>query len=167
MGESLEAEAMASSRVLEIPVSIAPTDAIRALREIGEARGWEMRRIQESRMVHRWAIIVPISRQARVLGLVVEDGDAAGLSIRSWSYVPGSAGRLATVSFEIPRRMEVGSWTTLLREWSDSLPRCPWKWSFGERSMIGYFLPEFRRSRVLFQGEGVDINDWKESDSFE
>ena len=164
MGESLEAEAMASSRVLEIPVSIAPTDAIRALREIGEARGWEMRRIQESRMVHRWAIIVPISRQARVLGLVVEDGDAAGLSIRSWSYVPGSAGRLSTVSFEVPRQMEGENWTSLLREWSDSLPRCPWKWSFGERSMIGYFLPEFRRSRTAFRGEGVDTDDWKESE---
>jgi hypothetical protein len=164
MGESLEAEAMASSRVLEIPVSISPTDAIRALREIGEARGWEMRRIQESRMVHRWAIIVPISRQARVLGLVVEDGEAAGLSIRSWSYVPGSAGRLSTVSFEVPRQMEGENWTSLLKEWSDSLPRCPWKWSFGERSMIGYFLPEFRRSRVLFRGERIDIDDWKKSE---
>jgi hypothetical protein len=167
MGESLEAESMASSRLLEIPVSITPTDAIRALREIGESRGWEMRRIQESRMVHRWAIVVPISRQARVLGLVVEDGEAAGLSIRSWSYVPGSAGRLSTVSFEVPRQMEGENWTSLLREWSDSLPRCPWKWSFGERSMIGYFLPEFRRSRVLFRGERVDIDGWKRSESVE
>ena len=164
MGESLEAESMASSRLLEIPVSITPTDAIRALREIGESRGWEMRRVQESRMVHRWAIVVPISRQARVLGLVVEDGEAAGLSIRSWSYVPGSAGRLSTVSFEVPRQMEGENWTSLLREWSDSLPRCPWKWSFGERSMIGYFLPEFRRSRTAFQGEGIDIDDWRESE---
>ncbi len=158
---------MASSRLLEIPVSITPTDAIRALREIGESRGWEMRRIQESRMVHRWAIVVPISRQARVLGLVMEAGEAAGLSIRSWSYVPGSAGRLSTVSFEVPRQMEGESWISLLREWSDSLPRCPWKWSFGERSMIGYFLPEFRRSRVLFRGERVDIDGWKGSESVE
>ena len=118
-------------------------------------------------MVHRWAIIVPISRQARVLGLVVEDGESAGLSIRSWSYVPGSAGRLSTVSFEVPRQMEGESWTSLLREWSDALPRCPWKWSFGERSMIGYFLPEFRRSRVLFRGERVDIDGWKRSESVE
>jgi hypothetical protein len=33
--------------------------------------------------------------------------------------------------------------------------------------MIGYFLPEFRRSRVLFQGERVDTNDWNGSDSDE
>ena len=160
MGESLEAEVMASSRLLEIPVSITPTDAIRALREIGESCGWEMRRIQESRMVHRWAIVVPISRQARVLGLVVEGGEAADLSIRSWSYVPGSAGMLSTVSFEVPRRMEGEIWASLLKQWVGSLPRCPWKWSFGERSMIGYFLPEFKRSRVLFRGEGVNIDNW-------
>lgn len=153
---------MASSRLLEIPVSIAPTDAVRALRLLGESRGWSMHRIEESRMVHRWAIVVPISRQARVLGLVVDDGEAVGLSIRSWSYIPGSAGRLSTVSFEVPRQLEGESWTSLLREWSDSLPRCPWKWSFGERSMIGYFLPEFRRSRVLFRGERIDIDDWQD-----
>ena len=57
MGESLEAEAMAASRLLEIPVSVTPTDAIRSMREIGESRGWEMRRIQESRMVHRLSLI--------------------------------------------------------------------------------------------------------------
>ena len=165
MGESLDDESMASSRLLEIPVSIAPTDAVRALRLLGESRGWSMHRIEESRMVHRWAIVAPISRQARVLGLVVDGGEAAGLSIRSWSYTPGAAGRLSTVSFEIPRQLEGEKWGSLLREWSDSLPRCPWKWSFGERSMIGYFLPEFRRSRVLFRGERVDVDDWRGDES--
>ena len=156
---------MAVSRLIEIPVSVTPTDGIRALRRIGEARGWTMRRVQESRMVHRWAIIVPISRQVRVLGLVVEDGEAIGLSIRSWSFVPGSAGRLSMVAFEVPRGLEGEKWKELLTEWAESLPRCPWKWSFGERSMIGYFLPEFRRSRVLFSSEGVDIGDWKGPES--
>ncbi len=152
---------MAVTRLIEIPVSITPTDGIRALRQIGESRGWTMRRVQETRMVHRWAIIVPISRQARVLGLVVEDGEAIGLSIRSWSFVPGSAGRLSMVAFEVPRSIEGEKWKELLSEWVQSLPRCPWKWSFSERSMIGYFLPEFRRSRVLFSSEGLDISDWQ------
>jgi len=152
---------MVVTRLIEIPVSITPTDGIRALRQIGESRGWTMRRVQETRMVHRWAIIVPISRQARVLGLVVEDGEAIGLSIRSWSFVPGSAGRLSMVAFEVPRSIEGEKWKELLSEWVQSLPRCPWKWSFSERSMIGYFLPEFRRSRVLFSSEGMDISDWQ------
>ena len=158
---------MVVTRLIEIPVSITPTDGIRALRQIGESRGWNMRRVQETRMVHRWAIIVPISRQARVLGLVVEDGEAIGLSIRSWSFVPGSAGRLSMVAFEVPRGLEGEKWKELLFEWSHSLPRCPWKWSFSERSMIGYFLPEFRRSRALFSSEGVDISDWQALDSGE
>ena len=158
---------MVGTRLIEIPVSITPTDGIRALRQIGESRGWNMRRVQETRMVHRWAIIVPISRQARVLGLVVEDGEAIGLSIRSWSFVPGSAGRLSMVAFEVPRGLEGEKWKELLFEWSHSLPRCPWKWSFSERSMIGYFLPEFRRSRALFSSEGVDISDWEGLDSTE
>ena len=158
---------MVVTRLIEIPVSITPTDGIRALRQIGESRGWNMRRVQETRMVHRWAIIVPISRQARVLGLVVEDGEAIGLSIRSWSFVPGSAGRLSMVAFEVPRGLEGEKWKELLFEWSHSLPRCPWKWSFSERSMIGYFLPEFRRSRALFSSEGVDISDWEGIDSTE
>ena len=152
---------MVVTRLIEIPVSITPTDGIRALRQIGESRGWTMRRVQETRMVHRWAIIVPISRQARVLGLVVEDGGPIGLSIRSWSFVPGSAGRLSMVSFEVPRSIEGEKWKELLSEWVQSLPRCPWKWSFSERSMIGYFLPEFRRSRVLFSSEGLEISDWQ------
>tara|TARA_B100000676_G_scaffold181558_1_gene178226 strand:+ start:42 stop:518 length:477 start_codon:yes stop_codon:yes gene_type:complete len=152
---------MVVTRLIEIPVSITPTDGIRALRQIGESRGWTMRRVQETRMVHRWAIIVPISRQARVLGLVVEDGEAIGLSIRSWSFVPGSAGRLSMVAFEVPRSIEGEKWKELLSEWVQSLPRCPWKWSFSERSMIGYFLPEFRRSRVLFSSEGLEISDWQ------
>ena len=158
---------MVVTRLIEIPVSITPTDGIRALRQIGESRGWNMRRVQETRMVHRWAIIVPISRQARVLGLVVEDGEAIGLSIRSWSFVPGSAGRLSMVAFEVPRGLEGEKWKELLFEWSHSLPRCPWKWSFSERSMIGYFVPEFRRSRALFSSEGVDISDWEGLDSTE
>ena len=79
---------MSVERMLEIPVSIVPTDAIRAMRIIGESRGWEMSRFQDSTLVHRWAIIVPIAKRARVLGLKVTDGEAKGLEIRSWSYVP-------------------------------------------------------------------------------
>ena len=58
-------------RMLEIPVSIVPTEAIRALREIGETRDWVMNRFEESTIVHRWAIIVPLTKRARVLGLSV------------------------------------------------------------------------------------------------
>ena len=70
MGEGLEGFCMMSSRLVEIPVSVTPTDAIRAIREIGEHNNWKMRRIEESKIVSRWAIVMPISKMARVLGIV-------------------------------------------------------------------------------------------------
>ena len=106
MGESLEGAPKPMERRLEIPVSITPTDAIRAMRVIGESRGWRMHRIEETTMVHRWAIIVPLAKRARVLGLVVDEGEGEGLTLRSWSYVPGSAGRMSFVSFNIPELFE-------------------------------------------------------------
>ena len=159
MGEGLEGVPMSMERMLEIPVSIVPTEAIRAMRIVGENRGWEMNRFQDSTFVHRWAIIVPIAKRARVLGLRVVDGEAKGLEIRTWSYVPGSSGRLSFVSFRIPEEFDEG-WKEVLKEWTKLLPRCPWRWTFMERSIIGYLLPEFRKSRRLFSKEGLDIGDW-------
>jgi len=48
----------------------------------------------------------------------------------------------------------------ILDEWSSLLPRCPWQWTFGERSIIGFLLPEYRRSRVHFGHEGIDVKQW-------
>ena len=98
---------------------------------------------------------MPVASSARVIGLSIDKGPGEGLSLRSWSYTPGSAGSITMVSFEIPSRIDGEEWCTFLREWHDSLPRCPWKWSFGERSMIGYFSPEFRKSRRAFLSEGI------------
>ena len=92
---------------------------------------------------------------------VVEDGIADGLSLRSWSYVPGSAGRISFVSFGIPEWFDGEDWRRFLVEWAELLPRCPWKWSFMERSIIGALLPEFRRSRKAFSREGINIKSWK------
>ncbi len=151
---------MGPSRVLEIPVSVTPADAIRSFRTVCESRGWEMHRVEETRVVNRWAIIMPLTRSARVLGMVIDDEDAGGLSLRSWSFVPGSAGRVSMVSFEVPYEMSSEEWFGIFSEWCSILPRCPWKWSFWERSMIGYFIPEFRRSRIAFRNEGVDVSSW-------
>ena len=165
MGESLEGAPIPMERPLEIPVSIAPTDAIRALRVIGEGRGWKMHRVEETTIVHRWAIIVPLAKRARVLGLVVDEGEAEGFSMRSWSYVPGSAGRLSFVSFKIPEWFDGSKWESFLEEWLQLLPRIPWKWSFVERSIIGYLLPEFRRSRKQFANEGIDLKRWQKNET--
>ena len=127
---------MHSTRVLEIPVSITATDAVRYFRIACENRGWAGSRLEESKVVHRWAIIMPITNSARVLGMESEEGIAEGLSLRAWSYTPGSAGIVTIVSFEIPESIDGEVWLSFLRDWTDSLPRCPWKWSFWELSLI-------------------------------
>jgi len=48
-----------------------------------------------------------------------------------------------------------------LQEWVNLSPKCPWEWSFLEKSMIGYMIPEFRKSIKLFKKEGIDIKNWK------
>jgi hypothetical protein len=81
-------------------------------------------------------------------------------TIRSWSQTPGSAGKITYVSFEIPKSIEGEIWKGILQEWISLLPKCPWKWTFLEKSMIGYMIPEFRRSIKLFKKEGIDIKIW-------
>ncbi len=166
MGEGLEGFLMMSSRIVEIPVSVTPTDAIRAIREIGEYNNWKMRRLEEAKMVSRWAIVMPISKMARVLGIAVEDGEAKGFSMRVWSHTPGSAGKITKVSFEIPIEIDGEIWTKILNQWVSRFERCPWKWSFGERSMIGYFQPEFYKSRSQLKKEGIDITKWDMKSDF-
>ena len=49
-----------------------------------------MNRINDSTIVQRWAIIVPITRSTRVLGIQVNGGKSDGLLLRTWSFIPGS-----------------------------------------------------------------------------
>ena len=112
-------------------------------------------------MVHRWAIIVPITSQARVIGFKVNSNQMNNFTIRSWSQTPGSAGKITYVSFEIPHNIEGNVWKKILQEWVNLSPKCPWEWSFLEKSMIGYMIPEFRKSIKLFKKEGIDIKNWK------
>ena len=151
---------MVKTRLLEIPVNLEPIDVIRAMRLIAESNNWETKRIEDTKMVHRWAIIVPITSQARVIGFKVNSNKMKDFTIRSWSQTPGSAGKITYVSFEIPKSIEGEIWKGILQEWISLLPKCPWKWTFLEKSMIGYMIPEFRRSIKLFKKEGIDIKIW-------
>ena len=151
---------MVKTRLLEIPVNLEPIDVIRAMRLIAESNNWETKRIEDTKMVHRWAIIVPITSQARVIGFKVNSNEMKDFTIRSWSQTPGSAGKITYVSFEIPKSIEGEIWKGILQEWISLLPKCPWKWTFLEKSVIGYMIPEFRRSIKLFKKEGIDIKIW-------
>jgi hypothetical protein len=158
---------MVRTRLLEIPVNVEPIQAIRAMRLIVEENNWETTRIEDTKMVHRWAIIMPITSRARVIGFKIDSNEMNNFTIRSWSQTPGSAGKITYVSFEIPQNIEGEIWKVILDKWVKLLPRCPWKWTFLERSKIGYMTPEFKKSSNLFKKEGINTKEWKESDSIE
>ena len=65
---------MAVPRHLKVETSISPTDAVRALRQIIGEANWSARRLSGSRLIDRWAVIVPIAQAARTIGIVIENG---------------------------------------------------------------------------------------------
>ena len=156
-----------SERLLKLETSVTPATAVRALRQLATSAGWKCHRISGSRLVDRWAIIMPIAQATRSLGLVIDDGPLAPLAVQAHSHVQGSAGSICIVEWLIPDSIEGDDWRLLLKHWVTRHPRCPWRWTFRERSLIGFLLPVFRRSRRTFSDEGIatERGAWPPSDA--
>ena len=147
---------------LDIELSVAPVDCIRALRKLCEDKGWSLERHEGARLVDRFAIIMPMAQSARTLGLRVLDGPLMGLELTTWSEVRGSAGAVHICSWILPGGPQHPKIQHLFQHWVANLPRCPWRWSFGERSKIGFLLPTWKKSRRSFTdlGFNTEKNAW-------
>ena len=146
---------MLKRKEFTLEVSTSPIENIKALRLLAESNEWSLTTHEGSRLVDRFAIIIPLAQSARTLGLEVVDGPLKGLELHSWAETKGSAGAINVAAWTIPGGQGNEEAMNLIRAWSKALPRCPWKWSFGERSRIGYLLPVFRRSRTAFAKLGL------------
>ncbi len=146
----------------DFEVSVSPVQSIKAFRILAEEAGWAMERHEGSRMVDRFAIIMPMTQKTRTLGIRILDGPLRGLEVTSWAETRGSSGALNMISWLLPGGLEHPLTHSLLQHWVSRLPRCPWRWSFGERSKIGYLLPVWKRSRKKFAQLGFSVgkNDW-------
>ena len=146
----------------DFEVCVSPVQSIKVFRVLAEEAGWSMERHEGSRMVDRFAIIMPMTQNTRTLGLRILDGPLRGLEVTSWSETRGSAGALNMISWVLPGGLEHPLTQSLLQHWVSRLPRCPWRWTFGERSKIGFLLPVWKRSRKKFAkiGFSVGTNDW-------
>tara|TARA_B100000767_G_C19713989_1_gene514082 strand:- start:844 stop:1302 length:459 start_codon:yes stop_codon:yes gene_type:complete len=142
-----------------LEVSTSPIENIKSFRKITEDNNWKITSHQGSRLVDRFAIIMPMTQSARTLGLEILDGPLQGLEMHSWAETKGSSGAINMAAWTIPGGDGNEEARELIREWAKSLPRCPWKWSFGERSRIGYLLPVFRRSRKAFAK--LELTKWE------
>ena len=138
-----------------LEVSTSPPENVKVLRGIGEQNGWTMSRHEGSRMVDRFAIIMPMVQSARSLGLSFDDGPLQGLEMHSWAETKGSSGAVVKTAWTLPGGIENPECLDLVRRWAADLSRCPWKWTFGERSTVGFLLPVWRRSRRAFASLGL------------
>ena len=146
---------MLKRKELSLEVSTSPIENIKAFRLIAESENWSMTTHEGSRLVDRFAIIIPMAQSARTLGIEIMDGPLQGLELHSWAETKGSAGAINIAAWTIPGGHGNEEARDVIRKWARSLSRCPWKWSFGERSRIGYLLPVFRRSRKAFAKLGL------------
>jgi hypothetical protein len=147
---------------LDFELSVPPVDCIRALRQLCESKGWSLERHEGARLVDRFAIIMPMAQSARTLGLKVLDGPLMGLELTTWSEVRGSAGAVHICSWILPGGPQHPKIQHLMQHWVANLPRCPWRWTFGERSKIGFLLPTWKKSRRSFTNLGFNTekNAW-------
>ena len=147
---------MVRKTTLDLEVSISSVQAIRLFRELAEEAGWELERHEGSRLVDRFAIIMPMAQSARTLGLRVLNGPMQGMELTCWSETRGSAGAVNIASWVVPGGNDEPLFRMLVRHWVARMDRCPWRWSFGERSKVGYMLPVWRQSRRRFSDLGFD-----------
>ena len=147
---------MVRRRTSDFEVCIGPVQSIKALRLIAEEHGWSYRRIEGSPLVDRFAIILPMAQATRTLTLQLTTGPYAGLELAAWSETRGSSGALNIVSWTLPQGIEHTPNRDLVVLWASTCDRCPWLWTFGERSKIGGLLPVWRRARRKFAALGLD-----------
>ena len=142
----------------DLPMSVGPTVAIRALRHIAQDADWRWERFEDTMLVERFAIIMPLSQAARVLGLRLLSGPLAGTSLACWGHTPGSGGVVHTARWVLPEGLDAELARDLVHDWLAHFEHCPWRWSFGERLRLGFAVPLYRRSRRRFAALGVDTS---------
>ncbi|CAI8239271.1 MAG: Uncharacterised protein [Methanobacteriota archaeon] len=148
---------MAKLQTVEFSTCLKPTEMVRELREIVVNSGWTYERVESVRTVDRFAIIMPITQLAKSLGIKITSGPYLGLELLCWSHTPGSSGSLHFTSWSFPTKINDDDFDKLIKLWSSKLSRQPWRWTFGERSVIGYFHPVFGKSKKFYKHLGFDV----------
>tara|TARA_B100001996_G_scaffold302731_1_gene243405 strand:- start:236 stop:742 length:507 start_codon:yes stop_codon:yes gene_type:complete len=148
---------MVKLQTVEFSTCLKPTEMVREFREIIINSGWTYERVESIRTVDRFAIIMPITQLAKSLGIKITSGPYLGLELLCWSHTPGSSGSLHFTSWSVPTKINDEDFEKIIMLWSSKLSRQPWRWTFGERSVIGYFHPVFGKSKKFYKNLGFDI----------
>ena len=108
---------MVRKATLDLEVSVSSIQAIRIFRELAEEAGWSLERHEGSRLVDRFAIIMPMAQSARTLGLKVLNGPMRGMELTCWSETRGSSGAVNIASWLVPGGPDEPQFRTLVHHW--------------------------------------------------
>ena len=147
---------MARKATTDLEVSVSPVQCVKSFRKLVEQAGWEIERHEGARLVDRFAIIFPMAQSTRTIGIKILNGPLRGLELACWSETRGSHGAINIASFLLPGGPELPITKSLIDNWVADLPRCPWRWTFSERSKIGFLLPVWRKARKNFTRLGFN-----------
>ena len=149
---------MVRKATTDLEVSVSPVQCVKAFRKLIEEIGWQIERHEGARLVDRFAIIIPMAQSTRTIGIKILDGPLRGLELACWSETRGSHGAINIASFLLPGGPDLPITKSLIENWVAILPRCPWRWTFSERSQVGYLLPVWRKARKNFNALGFDTS---------
>ncbi|HJN54914.1 MAG TPA: hypothetical protein QF646_00835 [Candidatus Poseidoniales archaeon] len=147
---------MISITRFESAVCVAPRDAVRAARLLSKRRGWGWTSIESTRVVDRFVIIAPLTSGVPTIGLEI-DTPSGHIEMHAWTASPTSAGSLHHIEWKSTSRGMTDLIKDIVIEWALLCPRAPWRWSFGERSRVGYLLSEFRKAKRAFKNLGFEV----------
>ena len=74
--------------------------------------------------------------------------------MHSWQETKGSSGAVGKVAWLLPGGIESPQCKALVHLWASKLPRCPWKWTFGERSSVGFYCQFGGAQEKILQKSG-------------
>ncbi len=145
----------------ESAICVTPRDAVRAARLLSKRRGWRWTSIESTRVVDRFVIIAPLTSGVPTIGLDIET-PGGQVEMHAWTASPTSAGSLHHIEWKSAEPGMSNLIKDIVIEWALLCPRAPWKWTFGERSRVGYLLSEFRKAKRAFRDLGFEVKSHKE-----
>ena len=144
-----------------LAISVSPKQALFAFRSVAKKKGWKIHVTEGTKIVSRFVIIAPLTSAVTTIEASIYD-PGPNIRMKVWSASPTSGGILHHIEWAGLDDNAIAQLQKFVVEWTTYCPRAPWKWTFGERSRVGYLLPEYRKTKKWFKKIGINTNSWKE-----
>jgi hypothetical protein len=142
----------------ESPMANKVTHVAVALRESMEELGWTFGRERSERIYTRFSVILPMPKVAYVFRFRVTE-PLDDVVVDTWEMRMTHRGDISFLSVDDYQYEDLGALKRLMRELVERLPRRPWDFPLGQRLEAGLWIPEWTRSRTMWQRMGFDVSE--------